>query len=157
MKNRTKNFYALALLTITINWSWAEAARESNDRLCRACISTHYQSARDSIIRAWTVLDMLRSTTIDPKDRNAFAQEMFEDVLRTLTDLNALAVSCQFCTEQYRKRAEDIAYLEQLLQYMAEAFAAVFVPMNSGEEWMLQMSMLQSAKMMESIKSQLQL
>jgi hypothetical protein len=127
------------------------------DTICRSCMTSHYQSARDSIIRAWSVLDMLRSMTIAPKDRNHFAVEIVEDMLTVLIDLTALATSCQFCTEQYRSRAEDIRYLEEILGSMAEVFSAVFMPIYNGEEKMLQSIMVQSAQKLTSIKQQLAL
>lgn len=140
----------MMLVSISKNF-WA------HDGLCRSCMSGHYQSARDSIIRAWSVLDMLRSMTITSKDRAPFAVEIADDLLLVLNDLTAVATSCQFCKEQYVQRADDIFYLEEILGFMADAFHAVFTPLYNGEEKILQMIMLRSAKMMESIKKQLEL
>ena len=93
--------------------------------------------------------------TIDQQDRASFAVDMTQDLLLVLTDVTAVATSCQFCKEQYVQKAEDIRYLEEILGHMADAFNAVFVSLVNGEEKMLLMIMLQSAQMMESIKKQL--
>ena len=129
----------------------------ADEKLCRSCISSHYQSARDSVIRAWSVLDMLRSMSIEPRDRAGFAIEVADDLLIVLTDLTAVTTTCQFCDRYYQERAEDIYYLEEILGSLADAFRAVFMPVCNGEELMLQSIMMQSAQKIELIKKQLKL
>ena len=147
-------FFVVMLLGLTMPRLACAASEKNNEHqaACQQCLETHYTTARDSIVRTWTVLDTMRSISIAPKDRVAFAQRMFNDVMMTLSTLSGLATSCQFCARYYENNVEDIAYLEEILGYMMEAFEAVFTPIVNGEEKLLRVAMENIITQMHAIR-----
>jgi hypothetical protein len=121
---------------------------------CKSCLEHHYQSARDSIIKVWTIVDILRSITITPQARATFAHQMFNDSVVAMHDMAALANSCRFCTDYYKRNAADLVYLEEILGYLIEAFEAVFSQGLSGEEKLLQAVMTNIMHSMGQIRKQ---
>lgn len=132
----------------------AQLVRDYNQKLCSSRIPHHFQAARDSVIRVWTVLDILRSVTIEPQDRVRFAEQILEDMLAILTSINALSCSCEFCGDYCRQKEDDIVYLEELLVNLSEAFRAVFDPLQNGEEQMAHTVLLKTADMLDLFKDQ---
>lgn len=124
------------------------------DATCNRCLNTHYQSARDTIIKVWTVIDLLRSITITPQARATFAHQMFNDSVTVMHDMAALASTCDFCADYYKQHSTDLIYLEEIIGYVMEAFAAVFTPVLVGEEKLLGAVMADIVQSMEHIKKQ---
>ena len=129
-----------------------QASETDHAATCKNCLDKQYTIARDSIVRAWTVLDTLRSMTIEPKDRAPFMHKMFNDIVAVTHALAALASSCQFCSAYYRQHHEDIDYLEEILGYMVEAFEAVCIPHAHGEEKLVYTLMECIVHSMETIR-----
>lgn len=127
---------------------------EQHGLTCKNCLDTHYQSARDNIIKVWTVVDLLRSITITPQARATFAHQMFQDVVAVMHDMAALASSCQFCAEYYKAHRSDLIYLEEILGCLMEAFSAVFTPVLQGEEKLLAVVMANIVESMAQIRQQ---
>lgn len=129
-----------------------QAFQEERDNACKSCLEHHYQSARESIIKVWTVVDLLRSITIAPEARTVFVQQMFDDSVIVMHDMAALANSCRFCTDYYKGHMRDFIYLEEILGHLMEAFSAVFTPVLMAEEKLLITIMSNVIKSMEHIQ-----
>lgn len=146
--------YVLSIIIVSMCGTVSLQAVESLDATCSSCLNTHYQSARDNIIKVWTVVDLLRSITITPQARATFAHQMFDDSVAVMHDMAALASSCQFCADYYKQHATDLIYLEEILGYLMEAFSAVFTPVLMGEEKLLGAVMAHIGHSMEQIQQQ---
>lgn len=129
-----------------------QGVQEERDNACKSCLEHHYQSARESIIKVWTVVDLLRSITIAPEARTVFVQQMFDDSVIVMHDMAALANSCHFCTDYYKGHIRDFTYLEEILGHLMEAFSAVFTPAPVAEEKLLITIMSNVIKSMEHIQ-----
>ena len=127
----------------------------SLDSVCKACLDKHYQSARDHIIKVWTVVDLLRTMSITPEARATFAHQMFVDIVIVMHDMAALVSSCHFCTDYYRRHSSDLLYLHEILGYVTEAFSAVFTPVLKGEEKLLMTIMADIAHSMDQIQQKI--
>lgn len=138
-------------IAVSIGVISARAADGDHDTSCQQCLEQHYTQARDSIIRAWTVVDTLRSMTIEPKDRAPFVHRMFSDSVAVMHALSGLATSCRFCAAYYQAHSEDILYLKEILGYMMEAYEVVFFPLVHGEEKLLHGIMATITASMETI------
>ncbi len=157
MERRVKNTLNLHICAMIMQLFFGTClmqAVEPLDATCKKCLTAHYQSARDNIIKVLTVIDLLRSITITPQARATFAHQMFADSVAAMHDMAALATSCQFCADYYKQHARDLVYLEEILGYVTEAFSAVFTPVLVGEEKLLAAVMAHIVQSMEQIHKQ---
>lgn len=105
-----------------------------NENLCAILIPAHIKSIRESIISAWTVLDLMRSMQINEGDKIQFSLNMLDDIVSILTGLSNLSVCTNFCAAYYESQKEEIKKLRELLASFLEVFEGIFKLPNKLEE-----------------------
>lgn len=101
---------------------------------CEQRFNTYFQNARDSLMRAWSVLDILRSITIAPRYRIQFIEQLVNDVLSMLLNVSSLYCCCEWCSNCCAQFTVDFIDLEDRIAAMRDTFDAVCADQRCGEE-----------------------
>lgn len=148
-KGITVKFFLYYMLAISITHHCSSRAEDQSSSFC---LHSHYQNLCQHIINVWSVLDIMRSISIEPRARVDFIHALFGEAIATLRELVTLEMGCKLYHEYGKEHGEEIRYFFEMVDHLENAFEAVFTPLLFGEEKLLATVMIELFESAKNIK-----